>query len=380
MKPLELLTEPLLAQGGDAVARAPDGRVVFVSGAAPSERVRAKIVQENKTFLRAEVRAVLEPGPARVEPRCPHFGDCGGCTSQHVSAEAQLSSKQAAFVATLSKIARIDPAQVQLEAPWSGEPFGYRSRARFAVTAGRLGYRARGARRAIAINTGPVLSPALEAAAIAYDPAPGQTEVELLEASGRVLTEDDPPVLVPDGGSGAGSFGPLYVSAAVFQQQNPAGNQALLETIAAWIKDRPEFGGAVLELFAGSGNITRVLARRAARVVAVEGEGAAVSLLSRLKLERTEVRVADAASATFEDERYDASLVDPPRTGLAPPLIEALAARGGASLLYVSCDPATFARDLGRFSALGYALERARLFDFYPQTPHAEVLGLLRRG
>lgn len=375
MKPLELLTEPLLAQGGDAVARAPDGRVVFVSGAAPSERVRAKIVQENKTFLRAEVRAVLEPGPARVEPRCPHFGDCGGCTSQHISAAAQLESKQAAFLAALSKIARIDPAAVRLEEPWSGPPFGYRARARFAVTAGRLGYRARGDRRAIAIDTCPVLSPALEAAAVAHDPAPGQKEVELLEASGRVLSEADPPLLIPEG-----SFGPLYVSAAVFRQQNPAGNQALLETIAAWIQDRPEFGGTVLELFAGSGNITRVLARRAARVVAVEGEGAAVSLLSRLKLERTLVRVADAASATFEDERFDASLVDPPRTGLPQPLIEALAARGGSRLLYVSCDPATFARDLGRFSPLGYVLEQARLFDFYPQTPHAEVLGLLRRG
>lgn len=375
MKPLELLTEPLLAQGGDAVARAPDGRVVFVSGAAPSERVRAKIVQENKTFLRAEVRAVLEAGPARVEPRCPHFGDCGGCTSQHISAPAQLESKQAAFLAALSKIARIDPAPVKLEAPWASEPYGYRARARFAVTAGRLGYRARGDRRAIAITACPVLNPALEAAAIAYDPAPGQKEVELLETGGRVLTEDEAPVLIQDG-----AFGPLYVSAAVFHQQNPAGNQALLETIAAWINERPEFGGNVLELFAGSGNITRVLAARAARLVAVEGEGAAVSLLSRLKLEKVEVRVADAASATLAEERYDAALVDPPRTGLAQPLIEALAARGGSSLLYVSCDPATFARDLGRFSALGYALERARLFDFYPQTPHAEVLGLLRRG
>lgn len=375
MKPLELLTEPLLAQGGDAVARAPDGRVVFVSGAAPSERVRAKIVQENKTFLRAEVRAVIEAGPARVEPRCPHFGDCGGCTSQHVSAPAQVESKQAAFLATLSKIARIDPSPVKFEAPWAGEAYGYRARARFAVTAGRLGYRARGDRRAIAITACPVLSPALEAAAIAYDPAPGQKEVELLETGGRVLTDDEAPVLIQES-----AFGPLYVSAAVFHQQNPAGNQALLETIAAWIHERPEFGGTVLELFAGSGNITRVLAARAARLVAVEGEGAAVSLLSRLKLAKVEVRVADAASATLSEERYDAALVDPPRTGLAQPLIEALATRGGSSLLYVSCDPATFARDLGRFSALGYALERARLFDFYPQTPHAEVLGLLRRG
>ncbi|MFO0728118.1 MAG: TRAM domain-containing protein [Myxococcota bacterium] len=368
---MKLTTDPALAQGGDAVARAPDGRVVFIKDAAPSETVEVEITQENKTFLRARVVEVLRPSAARTAPRCPHYGTCGGCTAQHVTAEAQRSSKDQAFLSALRKIARLDPAAIEILPSWSGAEYGYRGRARLAVTHGRLGYRARGSDRVIAVDICPVLSPALEAA-LASPVETKAAELELVELDGAVLQSGDPPRRIAD------AYGPLWISPDVFQQQNQAGNAALLSALAALL-EAPPFAGTVLELFAGSGNLTRVLARRAAQVVASEGEGLAVELLRRLALPNVEVRAGNARLALEDARRFDAALVDPPRTGLPPDVLEALGQKDLQALVYVSCDPATFARDVGKLAASGLRLVQARLFDFYPQTPHAEVLGLLVR-
>ncbi len=111
---LEVTTEPLLAAGGEAVARAPDGRVMFVGGAAPDERVRVKVLKDNSSFLRARVERVLAPGPARVEPACGHYEVCGGCSLQHVAHPTQVKSKAAALISTLRRVGRLDLDEVDM--------------------------------------------------------------------------------------------------------------------------------------------------------------------------------------------------------------------------------------------------------------------------
>jgi 23S rRNA (uracil1939-C5)-methyltransferase len=198
-------------------------------------------------------------------------------------------------------------------------------------------------------------------------------EVEILAVEGRTIIGESDPIAHDDG------FGTLYFGARSFTQSNPLGNLALLEDLVA------QLGAArvedALELYAGHGNFTRVLARHAKRVVAIEGDQSA-GALARLALpavdHRTEPVEAAAPSLAEAGLRFDVALADPPRAGMPAPVLNALSALTDR-LLYVSCDVGTFARDAARLGELGLGLVSVRLFDFYPQTPHAEVLGVFER-
>lgn len=406
---LEVVTGPHLAAGGDAIAQAPDGRIVFVTGAAPDERVRIEITQAQKRFLRARVTEVLVPGPSRVEPRCPHFGTCGGCSTQHVSSAAQTESKTSQLVETLRRIGGADLSTVQLDPPYSAAPYGYRTRARLVAAADasgkvRFGYRRRAGHEVIAVQACPILAPALERAVLALARAVtrvrGEEEVELVSDGARVLARvsdrlatDNPalerlehPRVLRGREEGALELddprGKLLLSPAVFAQASAEGNDALVDRVAELIASQLAFSGDVLELYSGSGNFTRVLARRARQVVAVEGASDAVALAKRVAPASVQLEAAAAEDALMRfmagQRRFDAALVDPPRTGLGPAVPPGIAALGVRALVYVSCDPATFSRDVARLRDAGFALVRAGVFDLYPQTPHTEVVGLLQ--
>jgi 23S rRNA (uracil1939-C5)-methyltransferase len=374
---LLLDTEAELASGGAAIARAPDGRIVFVEGAAPNERVEAELLRDNARFLRARTLRVIVPGPDRVAPRCAHFGVCGGCALQHLSADAQLAGKQAALRTSLARIGRLDVARVAFDPPWSGPPYGYRSRARFAVEEGRVGFRRREARQVVDVESCPVLTPALDAALVelrrrvrAGASEARADEVEAVSAgeafvlgSGELEADD--------------RFGRQLLAPGVFAQSNALGNQAMIEhavELARALAPR-----RILELYAGSGNFTRALAELAP-VVAVEESPAAVALARRVLPANVELIEAAVERALPREERAELVVVDPPRTGLSAPLPRLLAEGGPQAILYVSCDPPSFARDAGRLAELGFALGRVRLFDLYPETPHAEVIGLFSQN
>jgi 23S rRNA (uracil1939-C5)-methyltransferase len=404
---LQLTTERHLASGGDAVARHPDGRVVFVSGAAPEERVEARVTKDNKSFLRAEVVKVLEPGPARVKPPCAHYDRCGGCALQHVAYPEQVASKDAALREALARIGGLDLSGTTFEAPWSGAPYGYRTRARLVrASDGRIGFRARRSKDVVDIQRCPVLAPELQEVLTALRPAMesrgparregGRREDEIsLVFDGQAVLADFPEKLIRGARTAARAsgvplyfgqeavtegddgFGPMVSSPQVFAQASRTGNAAVVGHVADLCPD----GVAVAaDLYSGSGNFTRVLAKKAAAVEAFEGARDAAALARRAAPAHVRVHLGAVeqgfAAWVAEGARPEVVVLDPPRTGAHPKVLSTIARAEPRAVIYVSCDPATFARDAGQLAQAGLRLARVRLFDLYPQTDHSEVVGL----
>lgn len=399
---IELSTGPHLAAGGEAVATAADGRKVFVAGAAPQERLRARVTQDNKRFLRAEALSVIEPGPARVNPACVHYGRCGGCSLQHVAAEAQTESKDLALTQTLQRVGRVRAER--RPAAWSGLAYGYRARLRLAWSVeGALGLRAARSRAVVPLTACPVLAPELERAALSLcqrlaGRRPRRAlELRLLTNGARVQLSAPagaPPIeplpgveLEPAEGppgrrgiDAADGLGPLWQSAGLFAQANRAGNAAILADLDAHLAALSP--GSAFELYAGAGNLTRrLVAAQIPQITATELNPQATTFLKAALGEAVEVWAESdrAALARLPRGGVDLALVDPPRAGLPEALSAALADKSGA-LLYLSCNPASFARDAGRLAQHGLQLRWARLYDLYPQTAHQELLGLFGRA
>jgi tRNA/tmRNA/rRNA uracil-C5-methylase (TrmA/RlmC/RlmD family) len=333
---LILETEENLAAGGDAIARAADGRVVFVEGAAPGESVEVEITRDNPRFLRARVTRVVRPSPHRATPRCRHFGECGGCVLQHVDHATQVASKQASLLETLRRIGHVDPATIRVDPPWMGEPYRYRTRVRFFVQRGKAGYKRAKSNDVFDAKECPIL-------------------IEPLE---KLLVEHD-----------RKSTCEVSAPTSLFAQANDAGNAAMIAHLASLLDEPIE---SALELYGGSGNFTRTLAEKIPSVTMVESNREAVAI-ARAELPR--VRVLEAPAEDAPEDPVDLVLVDPPRAGMSDRALARAAHAAARLLVYVSCDPATFARDAQRLGQRGLALETIRLFDLYPQTAHAEVIG-----
>ena len=387
---MRLRTAPELASSGDAIARDDSGRVVFVAGAAPNELVEVTLVAERKAFARATVDEIIEPSEDRVEPPCPHFGNCGGCTLQHVSPQAQTRSKNAAAIAAIERIGRADPKTFTVEPPWSGAPYGYRGRARFAVAPGGVvGFRASKRKTVVDIETCAIVSPPLnEALALLRQGSKSLPRIEEVDA---IASGDQALVRLPNRfaaklqSAGAVEFvrgrtrrtlthrdahGTLELAPGVFSQNNAAGNEALVAYACQLVPDHCE----VVELYAGSGNLSRALARRAANLITVEGSPDAVRLAKKILPKHVDVREMAVEAAADIATSIDVLVLNPPRTGLSDAALDVVRSLSPKSLIYVSCNPATFARDLAR---LERPLKSVKVFDLYPQTTHVELVAAL---
>jgi 23S rRNA (uracil1939-C5)-methyltransferase len=371
-----------LAAGGDGVGRSADGRVVFVPFSAPGDRLRVRLVDERKRFAHGEIERILEASPWRTAPLCGVYGDCGGCTWQHVAYDVQLRAKTEILTDALERVGHLAlPGPVEVTP--SPTPYRYRSRTRVLAKAGRVGYRRRGSHDLCATSRCPVLVPTLDAALselAAQHPEPAE-EWELVAGEERTTRTTalrrplpaEPRLTLRVLGDRM-SFSP-----GVFIQGNALLSDALAEAVHA------AAGGGELgiELFCGAGFFSLGLARRFARLVAVESEGRAVADLRR-NVEVAELANVEVVRGLAEEvlERFpgaDCVVVDPPRTGLPPGCIEALTAAAPRRLVYVSCDAATLARDLARLVKGGYALSAVRGFDLFPQTPHVEAVATMER-
>jgi 23S rRNA (uracil1939-C5)-methyltransferase len=378
-----------LAAGGDGVGRDAGGRVTFVPRAAPGDRLRVHLVHETSSFARAELDEVVAAGPARVEPPCPHFvRRCGGCQWQHVARPAQLAAKQAIVAGALRKLSglRIHP----IADP--GPLLGWRRRARFHVERGRAGLFELAAHRVLPIDSCPQLEPALDAAyrvVAAATPPDGELAM-LLAHDGCVAIATErawrgAARLIGRAGivgvlAGGAAHGEVVVEvepgvwgdAWGFAQASRAGNAAVIAQARAALGRGP---GRLLELYAGAGNFTRgfvadgwaVVASDAvapARLPAGFEVGAAHEVLARLAL---------------GDGRWDAIALDPPRVGAAE-AIDGIARAAPHTIVYVSCDVATLARDAARLVERGYRATDAWPIDVMPQTAHVEVVMRLAAG
>jgi 23S rRNA (uracil1939-C5)-methyltransferase len=322
--------------------------VVFVPLGAPGDLVEVDVQERHRTWDRARLVRVLEPGPDRVDPPCAHFGDCGGCQWQHVSYEAQRIAKQRILRSALRRLA----PDVEVEAAES--PYGYRRRVRVHHRGGEVGFLARRSHRLVPVDRCLLLEPALQDALDRARPElRGDGETAL-------CAKDD----LADAGEPA-----FRIEAGVFAQVGDAADRRLRAAVIAEVR-----GPRVLELYAGAGNFTRLLA--AHDVTAVESDARAADLLrlnapaARVIAARCGPVVADLAAG---GARFDTVLLDPPRQGAAD-VVAGLASLAPARILYVSCDPMTLARDAERLAALGWAVVRARGFDTTPQTTHLEAL------
>ncbi len=384
-EPVELRIERL-SPGGDGVGREPSGRVVFVPLTAPGDRVLVRIVDDRARFARAEIVRVIEPGE-RVEPPCAVFGECGGCAWQHVPYEAQLAQKADFIADALRRIGHLD-----LDGAVPVEPcpsaYGYRIRSRVAVEGRRAGFRRRRSHALCATEHCPVLAPELEAVLPTLPrrargrfgdwwlAAGDDGQVEAMPVAGQ---RGRPPRIARR------VFGQRFECAlGGFSQANgPLFERVAEETVAAAGR-----GGTVLELFAGAGYLTLGLAAGFSRVLAVEGDRRSLrdleSNLAAAELAQVEVLASsvEAAleSASVREAAPEVVVLDPPRTGLPAGSAEPLAELHAPRLVYLSCDPATLARDAGALAGLGYVLTRARGFDLFPQTPHVEALAVFTRA
>ena len=382
---LEVTIESLAA-GGEGVGRDASGRVVYVPFAAAGDRLRVRVVEQHARFARGEIEAVLAPGADRVAPRCPVFSSCGGCAWQHVGYPAQLAAKRAILHDALARIGGIEVPPIEFVA--SPQPYGYRGRARVLVEGGSVGFRMRRSHEVCAIAACPLLAPPLDAAladlAARAPREDGEWELAL-GSDGAVRTtplgaraRTGERVTVRAAGE------QIEVSGGVFLQAN-----ALLQgALAQSVLEAAGQGGEVLELFAGAGFFTLGLARRFARVAAVESDAAAVADLARncAAAGFRHVRVIEApaedvlAAARTHRLAPDVVVLDPPRGGIGTRASERLARLPAQRIVHVSCDPATLARDLRVLVQRRWSLLRVIGFDLFPQTPHVEAIAVLERA
>jgi 23S rRNA (uracil1939-C5)-methyltransferase len=392
--------------GGECLGRLPDGRAVFVPLTLPGERVRVVLTEEKRRFARAELLEVVEASDQRIRPRCPHFTTCGGCHYQHMPYEAQLAAKRDILVDQLERIGGIENPPVFETVP-SPQPFNYRNHIQFQLSPlGHLGFFKHASDQVLEIQEchlpqDPinVVWPQLELEAI-----PGMERVGF-----RLGSDDDlmiifqgsqssvPEFSVEDINLSAVHLGPFgrqvlagsdhlqlqvidrefRVSADSFFQVNIPVAERLVEHILAQIDiDR---NSQVLDVYAGVGLFSGFIARQVAQVVAVESaESSCADFVVNLdEFDNTELYQAQAELVLPElDLQPDLILLDPPRAGLDVKVVDALVRMGPDTIVYVSCDPATMARDAKRLVKGGYRLENITPFDMFPQTYHLESVGI----
>jgi 23S rRNA (uracil1939-C5)-methyltransferase len=345
------ITIEKLVHGGSGLGEV-SGKRIFVPYSAPGDELEVSITADHGTWAEAEIESIVHPAPCRVSPPCPVFGRCGGCQWQHISYEAQLEWKRLILIETLERIGKITDPPV-LETLASPKQWYYRNRIQLhGDSRGHVGFY--GPRSKEVVEFGECII------------ADEHINQELAARREELSKRTKGIALRAGGGEG-------------FSQVNPTQNEQMKELLCQWLKEVPH--RTVLELYAGAGNLTFAVAKIAERVVASDIDGRAIRL-ARQRQDKGEgpniefVRAAGAQAARRFTEGCDAVVVDPPRTGCAD-VIAAIVSVRPQNIFYISCDPATLARDVHSFSERGYNLVRALPIDMFPQTYHVESLAML---
>ena len=412
-----------------------DGKVVFVEGALPGETVTYSVFRKRPSFDLAALGEVLHASASRVTPRCRHFGVCGGCATQHMDHGAQVAAKQRVLEENLIRIGKVRPERML--PPIYGIPWGYRQRARLSVRYVRkkgkllLGFHERKSSFVADMQTCEILAPDVAAMLEPLRAMLEQLSIRERLPQVEVAVGDAVTVLVlrvleplspadeehlkrfadthhiqfwlqPKGPESAHPFYPPDAAELAyrlpdfdltmpfrptdFTQVNAATNRVLVKQVVGLLNPQP--GERIADLFCGLGNFSLAIARRGSEVVGLEGssalgerarENAARNGLAAL----TEFRVADLFRVTNADlsalGRFDRMLIDPPRDG-AVEVVKALGERGPRRIVYVSCNPATLARDAAVLEQLqGYRLTAAGVVNMFPHTAHVESVAVFDR-
>jgi len=425
--------------GGAGLGRVSDegdplcGKTVFVPFTLPGETVELHITEDKRSYATGELDAVLEASTTRTSPACPYFGRCGGCHYQHAEYAAQLEMKKAILRESLERGRLKNLPEI---ASVSGEPWGYRNRIRLLVQSRpefALCYRKRSSHASLAISACPIAAPLLQRAIAAVSGAGAEAgladlcqEVEffsneaedsllmamhsaqsprnaspLLEKACKLFARELPELkgaaLFAHGdeenqGQVLARWGEqaLQYRACGFGYRVSLGsffqvNRLLVDALAALVTEGRE-GALAWDLYAGVGLFARALSGKFERVVAVEAAPFSAADLSH-NMEGTKHRALRLTTRDFLRQqtrgtgaRPDLIVVDPPRGGLGGEVSSLVAKTTAQEIVYVSCDPATLARDLNTLVQSGYHLRQIHMVDLFPQTFHMESVVVLSRG
>jgi 23S rRNA (uracil1939-C5)-methyltransferase len=419
-----------LVYGGYALGRLPEGSsrpglAVFVPGALPGERVRVRLVDEKRGHARADLLEVLTPSPERIFPRCPHFftplssvgeggeGDvaklryevgCGGCHYQHLAYPAQLAAKTAILGDQLERLGGVASPPIRPILP-SPEAWNYRNHVQFHLApSGRLGFQALHTNQVVPVRECHLpessinqLWPQLD-----LEPLPGLERVSLRVGADEdlmlILEGGDPQTLgviieeLPISAVHLSPAGTLVLAGSEYILMEVGANVFRVSAESFFQVNTPQAGAmathllaslplsvstTLLDVYCGVGLFSAFLAPRVGRLIGIEASPSAcrdfecnLDAFDNVELyEATAEQVLPAL-----DLRPDVILVDPPRAGLGPTVLDGLLALRAPILVYVSCDPATLGRDTRRLVAGGYCLRQITPFDLFPQTYHIESI------
>ena len=394
--------------GGDAMGRLADGRAVFIPYALPGERVRARIIEEKRGFARAVLAEVLTPSPDRIQPRCAHFGVCGGCQLQHLRYERQLEVKSSVLAEQLIRIGGIAQPPMRPLVP-SPDPWHYRNAVQFHITPnGQLGFLRSGSHEIIPIHECHLMQGGLNElwSQLVFEPGSGIQRVDLrlggeddllvilesdepqppefeidlpvsavhLSKAGRVVLAGDDHLLIDVLGR------TFHVSAESFFQVNTVMAEVMISHLQTILPIPPN--ATVMDVYSGVGLFSAFLAPCASRLAAIELSPSACLDYALNLDEFDQVELYEGAAEEILPElklHADAVVVDPPRSGLERPVLDALIQLAPPALAYVSCDAATLARDARRLIAASYRLDQVTPFDLFPQTYAVESISLFTK-
>ena len=393
-----------LAYGGDALGRMADGRVVFVPYALPGELVQLRLVEDKPRHARAELVMVLEASADRVVPRCQHFTTCGGCHYQQMNYPTQLTAKATILREQLERIGGLkDIPPVGVEA--APEPWYYRNHIQFHLThEGKLGFQKAHSNQPFAIRECHLPKVAINQLwpQIEIEPMPGLERVSLRLGADEdmmlILESSDPQPLdfsIEDLAISIVQVGPtgslvlagsdhivmevlgrhFKVSASSFFQVYTLQTQAMVKYLTEHLSLSENM--TILDVYSGVGLFSAFLAPNVKRLVGIEvSPDACEDFTTNLdEFENVDLYEASAeevlGSIIFNP---DIIIMDPPRSGLEGKTVEGILAQGAEQLAYVSCDPATMARDAKKLAAGGYSLMEVTLIDMFPQTYHIESI------
>ena len=376
-----------IAHHGAAVGRA-NGQVVFADYGLPGEEVIVAVEERRPTFLRGRVVDVLRASPRRAFPPCPYFGECGGCQWQHADYSYQLELKQHIISEQMQRVAGLAEIEVPPLVP-SPHLWHYHNHARLvADEAGQLGFRRLRAHEVVYIGFCwimhlPISFALQKLQRLTYRPGQ-EVVVRAGVCTGDLLVQPRLPLDLPTGQAHLEEElqGRRYrISRDAFFQVNTLQAERLLSLVAEGLQPQPN--EHLLDLYGGVGTFGLALAERVRRVTEVEDSPAGVedARHNARGLDRVRVLLGRVENVVKTLKgRIDCAVVDPPRAGLAPSALRALVGLRPSRIAYVSCDPATLARDLRRLIDAGYQVVRLQPLDMFPQTFHIETVALLHRG
>ena len=403
------VTPTVFVYGGETLARLPDGRAVFIPYALPDERIRIRLIEEKERYARAELLEVLTSSPARIEPRCVHFSHCGGCHYQHIPYQEQLIIKQSILKNQLERVGKLldPPLSSMIPSPTA---WNYRNHIQLHISeSGNPGYFKHRSSQVVPIQECHLPEESLNQIwpALDLEYIPGLDRISLRSGEGGqdtmiVLESSDPQPIefavdLPLSAIHQGPGGeivlagddftiievhgfPFVVSAGSFFQVNTP----VAELIVDYLLDALPLAEhtVLLDVYCGVGLFSVFLAPQVKQIIGIESDpSAAADFLYNLagfdSVELYDVPAEDILP--YLEISPDIILLDPPRAGISKKVLDSVVSLQPDLIAYISCDPATLARDVSRLHNQGYQLQQSTPFDMFPQTYHIESVNILKR-